>query len=615
MSSDLRPSSALIRLRRAVVRCALSLVAPLGGGLLRVVVYCAVLLLVALTVFLRSRFPGSGPAEPPSPPKIDANSEFARSLRATFPTPRFRAVQRESGVDFQYSNGATGEKLIIEQTGGGAGWFDYDGDGQCDLYLVQGGDPTAVDRTGQPRNQLFQNVGNGQFRDVTESTGAGDPGYGQGVAGGDFDNDGFDDLYVTNVGPNLLYHNHGDGTFSDVTGAAGVDDGDRWSTSAAWGDLDRDGDLDLYVCNYAQFDPQQPTQCLDEDGLRIMCHPQRLDPAPDECFLNSGDGTFRAAARELGTFGPDNRALGVAIADFNNDGWSDIYVANDTTENFLFVSEEGKQFEESAMRLGCAVNEVGYAQASMGVAVGDFDHNGRLDLYVTHFSNEYDTLYRNSAEGSFHDVSVASGLNALTDETLGFGVVMQDFNLDGRSDVFVTNGHVDDLRAAPYFDPRYDTVEQPPKLYTWDIEKTTWFNCSEEAGEFFAELRIGRGVASADFDNDGDLDLCVVHQNSPVVLLENASDRGHGLKLRFIGRESNRRGIGVQVRVVQGARSFYQELVGGTSYCSSHQPVLIVGLGESSEACAVEIRWPSGITQRLDAVAVDEERVALEPAR
>ncbi|MFN0052841.1 MAG: CRTAC1 family protein [Planctomycetales bacterium] len=519
--------------------------------------------------------------------------------------PRFSQVAGESGVDHVYRNGAVGELLMVEPTGGGCGWIDFDRDGAWDLYLNQGGDATAPPSAAQPSDQLFRNLGTGQFNNVTQWSGIDERGYSQGVAIGDYDNDGFDDILVTNVGINTLFRNQGDGTFLDVS--KGTFGGDRlWSSSAAWGDIDLDGDLDVYVCRYVDFDPFHPQECLNAKGLRIMCQPNQVEPVADECYLNLGDGTFRPVAQERGLMGPGNKALGVAIADFDNDGWPDIYVANDATPNFLFINQRNGQFVEQAGLLGCAVAAEGRSQASMGVAVGDYDRNGYLDLYLTHFEGEWNTLYRNLGPEGFRDVTGLAGLVQPTLPMVGFGTVLADFNQDGQDDLFVANGHLDDPGHLGI------DLEMRPQCFSFD-GKGKWMDNSSTGGDYFAGRYIGRGVAAADYDNDGDLDLAVVHQNQPAALLRNDSRRWHWLKLSFVGRRCNRNGVGVRVIVRSENGERMQELAGGLSYCSASQPVLIFGLESSRLPCRVEIRWPGGETQVLDEVDVDQSLLLVEP--
>jgi len=525
--------------------------------------------------------------------------------------PRFEDVSAARGLEHVYRNGEAGGSLMVEAIGGGVGWLDFDRDGLWDLYFNQGGDPAAVDKTGQPSDRLFRRVAGGttgRFVDVTVPAMIRETGYGQGVAVGDFDDDGFDDVYVTNVGANTLYRNLGDGTFVDVTAVAGVGD-ERWSSSAAWADLDLDGDLDLYVCNYVRYDPSQPMDCRNVKGEPRICHPRDVEHWPDECYRNLGDGTFRPVAGAWGLVGPGNKALGVAVADFTNDGRPDIYVANDTTPNFLFVNEGagadgGMVFRESATLLGCAVDRNGMAQASMGLAVGDYDGNGWLDVYSTHFYDESNTLYRNLGASGFEDVTGLVGLHEPTLPRLGFGTAMADFNADGRQELIVANGHVENYPGNPLLRMKAQVFSFTGKRFK---------DCSAAAGPYFEAKLVGRGVALADDDGDGDLDVAIAHQNTPAALLENRSDRGHWLTFEFVGRRSNRRGIGCRVKVISGDREWIRELCGGTSYASTHQPLLAVGLGDRAGPCTVEVRWPCGATQRLEDVAVDQALLLREP--
>lgn len=510
-------------------------------------------------------------------------------------TLRFTDVAAQLGLVHTYQNGEQGKSVMVETTGGGAGWLDFDGDGLWDLFLNQAGDPTQPANASQPRDVLFRNLGADGFQQITPYTYIQEFGYSQGVAIGDYNEDGFDDIYVTNVGHNSLWLNLGDGTFQEVGDLAGVDD-QRWSSSAAWADLDHDGDLDLYVCNYLQYDPFNPADCRSKNGERRICHPKDFDAWPDECYFNQGDGTFLAEASQRGLFGKGNKGLGVAIADFNNDGLTDIYIANDTTANFLFINQGNGEFLERAVLLGCSVDRYGRFQASMGLAVSDYDHNGFLDLYSTHFYEESNTLYRNLGPSGFEDATAKVALHQLTLPYLGFGVVMTDFDQNGFDDLFVTNGHIENFPNNPQH-------RMKNQLLSYDGHQ--WQETSRIAGKFFELKMVGRGVASADYDNDGDWDLAVVPQNDPIPLLKNESQRGHWLKFQFRGRESNRRGIGCRITIRQGDQVLVQQLCGGTSYASSHQPVLIFGLGESSNACDVDVRWPDGQLQTLEGLTVD----------
>lgn len=513
--------------------------------------------------------------------------------------PKFADVAKQCGIEFTYDTGTTGKVLMVESSGGGAGWLDFDGDDLLDICFCQGGDPLGTTLDSQPLDQLYRQVEPGRFEIVTHQAKLFDPEYGQGVAIADFDDDGFDDLYITNYGPNTFWRNQGDGTFLEISKRAGVDDR-LWSTSAAWGDLDGDGDLDLYVCNYVEYDVYHPTLCLHTDQTPATCNPVNMTAVPDECYFNQGDGTFKAEAQSRGLYGPLNKGLGVVIADFNNDGLPDVFVANDTSANFLFLNQGQGQFIESAQLMGCAVSHDGTTQANMGIAVSDYDRNGWLDLYVTHFTRESNTLYKNLGSQGFQDVTGLVGLHTPTLKYLGFGTIMTDFNQDGHEDIFVTNGHIDNWTVNG------DLFRMPPQMFSYEGPK--FIECSAEAGEFFKEEVIGRGVAQGDFDNDGDWDLAVVHQGSPAAVLRNDSNRGHWLKMRFMAA-SNRRGVGTRVTLHQGSKKLVQELIGGGSYCAGHELCLIFGLGDDSSPCHLEIRWPDGSHERVESVSVDQKIV------
>ncbi len=500
---------------------------------------------------------------------------------------------------------ASGARLVDGNHRRGAGWLDYDADGNWDLYLNQAGDATANADAPQPLDKLFRKLDDGTFQDVTAYAGIVEPRYSQAVAVGDYDNDGFDDIYVTNLGRNTLLHNQGDGTFLDVTQQARVGD-ERWSTSAAWADLDLDGDLDLYVCNYCVFDPHRPLEAHNEQGEPRIVHPSVVPAWPDECYFNLGDGTFAAETSSRGlAVAVAGRGLGVAVADLNNDGWPDLFVTNDTTANFYFVNQGQGQFEESAMIQGCATDANGNQMANMGVAVQDLDGNGFLDLYVTHFHMEADSLYCNYELGGFRDESSMMGLVPLTMDRLAFGVAMADFNQDGSMEVFTACGHIENSPGFPLY-------RMAPQLFAFDGRR--WHNDSQRAGEYFGGKYVGRAVAACDYDEDGDWDLAVAHENDPAALLRNESERGHWLKFFLRGEESNRRGIGSRITVRSGDMTQIQELCGGTSYAATHQPALIFGFGERRGPWEVTVRWPSGRTQTLQEVAVDQTLV-LEESR
>jgi hypothetical protein len=515
-------------------------------------------------------------------------------------------VHEEVGLQFIFDNGSSRAKLMVESTSGGAGWLDYDCDGWWDLYLPQGGNPFVDDQSRRSSNdELFRSIAGRRFVRATGAAGLHDAEFGHGVTVGDFDDDGYDDVFVTNVGANdKLYWNCGDGTFHDATQSAGIDNS-LWSSSAAFADLDLDGDLDLYVCTYVDYDPWHPVACLSDDGMPGICHPEKLDGVPDVCYLNGGDGTFHNVTAERGLVAPRSKSLGVVVADFDGDALPDIFVANDTAANHLFVNVGEGHFVERAVALGCAMSGLGQYQANMGVGFGDFDENGFPDLYCTVFTDDSNTLFANYGPSGFQDMTRATGLHQPTMPYLGFGTMMADFDCNGRQDLFIANGHIDDWRERTG-----DLWYMPAQLFTFD--GAVWHECRATAGPYFEHDWLGRAVASADYDNDGDVDLAVVHQNDAIGLLRNDSDKGHWLNFRFLGCDSNRRGVGAGVTVVQGGRRLVQQLPGGTSYCASHQPALFFGLGVSSDNCQVSVRWPCGKRQELTEVAVDQTLILRE---
>ncbi len=517
---------------------------------------------------------------------------------------RFTEVHDLLGIDHVYANGANGELLAVETMGGGCAWLDFDKDGLLDLFLNQGGDPTAQSDAAEPVDALFRNLHAG-FVNVAASARLVDKGYGQAVAVADFDNDGFDDVYVSNVFANTLWHNCGDGTFVEIAAWAGVDD-HRWSSTAAWGDLNLDGQLDLYVCNYLKYDPRNPTHCFDDQGRPMLCNPAALEPWPDACYINLGDGTFVDEAAARGLKGEGSRALSVAIADFNNDRLPDIYVANDTNPNFLFINLGKGAFEDQATLLGCAVSREGIAQASMGLGVNDFDQNGYPDIYSTHYTDESNTLYVNRGVHGFQDATALMGLHDVTLRWLGFGTAMQDFDHDGHMDLIVTNGHV-------VTTPHKPKPHMPSQIFSYNNDRR-WVDVGSTAGNYFQRNWMGRGLAVGDYDADGDLDVAILNQNDRSVLLQNDSEPRKWLNFAFVGIHSNRQGIGCRVEVNIKESKLTQELCGGTSYASSNQPLLSFGLGDAEIADLVVVYWPSGIRQELQNVHANQLLLIREPA-
>ncbi len=495
-------------------------------------------------------------------------------------------------LDFRYVNGQSESKYLMETLGGGVAVLDYDNDGWPDIYFTQGGILPVDPATNPHFDRLFRNTGIGTFVDVTEHAGLGDRQYSQGCVAGDYDNDGDSDLVVANFGTNVIYRNNGDGTFTDVTHESGIR-GEHWSTSLALADLDRDGNLDLYVATYV-LEPWKV--CRKPDGSLTTCSPANFVAEGDILYRNCGDGTWEDITATAGINVPEGKGLGIVTADFDDDGWPDIYVANDGTPNFLFrnlgVDKAGRlHFEEIGLSSGCAVNAEGVAQAGMGIACGDLDDDGRLDLYVTNFHQEYNTLYLNEGGMLFRDATRKARLVEPTKPMLGFGTQAIDFDLDGQLDLVVTNGHIDDFRF------RGEPWKMPPQLF-WNRGNLRFVDVSARAGEFFQGEYLGRGLASLDWNRDGRTDVVIVHQDRPAALLRNdTSPHGNALVLELHGRSSNRDAIGAKIKFSTGGRSSVREVSGGDGFFATNERRLTLGIGSKERIDSLEITWPSGTRQ------------------
>jgi len=515
--------------------------------------------------------------------------------------PQFVDDAGPLGLRFVHENGRTPRRLLPETMSGGVGLLDYDGDGWLDVYAVQGGPfpPAATPSLGDG-DRLFRNRGDGSFEDVTDRAGLDrlGHGYGHGIAVGDYDNDGDPDLFLTRWRAYTLLRNRGDGTFEDVTGPAGLG-GDRdWPTSAAWADLDGDGDLDLYVCHYLVLDVHDPRICRDPRSQRVRdCLPREFPALPDQVFRNDG-GHFVDVTARGGFTDPDGRGLGVVAADLDDDNRIDLYVANDMSANYLFHNLGGFHFEETALNAGAAANSGGGFQSGMGVACGDLDGDGRLDLAVTNYYGESTTFFRNLGCGLFADHTAAIGLAAPSRRLLGFGIAFLDANNDGRLDVISANGHLSDYRPAfPW--------KMPVQLLAGGSHGRLT-EVSTRAGPPFQSLHLGRGLAAGDLDNDGWIDTVVLAQNEPLIYLHNrTAGGGHWVTLRLEGVQSNRDGVGARAELLAGGVRQVAQRLGGGSYQSASDPRLHFGLGTAAWIERLEVRWPSGRVDHHEGLSAD----------
>jgi hypothetical protein len=499
--------------------------------------------------------------------------------------PRYVEVATEVGIAFEHRNGAEGKKLLPETMGSGVAFFDYDADGWLDLYFVNAAAHAA----------LYWNEGNGRFANRTEEAEVENSGYGMGVVAADYDNDGDQDLYITCYGANILYRNDGNGRFVDVTTAAGVGD-EGFGTGAAFGDWDLDGDLDLYVANYLDCRADQDRTCFRQDTVRVYCAPWTYAPEPDVFYRNDGDH-FAEISAEVGLLPDQARELGVVFTDYDLDGDLDLYAAGDGTPNMLYQNAGGR-FEERGLIAGTAYNREGKSEAGMGVAVGDYNNDGAFDFFVTNFYLETNTLYHNEGNGFFLDRTTAAKLGKPSLAYLAWGTAFFDWDLDGDEDLFVANGHMDD--NVERFEAT--TYAQRNQLFRNDGE-AGFTDISNAAGPGLEGAQSSRGAALGDWDNDGDLDIAVVHINEPASLLRNDRDnKGNWLAIRTLGTVSNRDGVGTRIRVRAGDLVQVREVRRGGSYLSSHDPRIFFGLGERVRVDEVEIRWPSGKVQRLEGV-------------
>ena len=509
-----------------------------------------------------------------------------------------------AGLDFQHRSGDRIKNYIVEAKGGGGAFLDYDGDGYLDIYLVNGSRLKNRNTPGAaPRNALYHNNQDGTFADVTARAGVGDTGWGMGCVAADYDNDGDVDLYVTNFGPNVLYRNEGNGRFSEVADPAGVDL-QGWSTGASFGDYDNDGDLDLYVSQYLDFNLDiAPPRAGMWKGTMVFAGPLNLQGAPDVLYRNEGDGTFTAVSQRAGVVCPEPRyGLGVVFGDYDNDGDVDIYVANDSVPNFLYQNQGDGTFIDVALIANVAHNAEGISQAGMGLAYGDYDNNGFRDYLVTHFEDDYNTLYHNLGDGFFSMASFDVGIAESSLPRLGFGTCFLDFDNDGDQDLAVANGHV--YPQIEHLQPQgYAETNQ---LFLNQGREKAWHFTETPAGDLGIP-NVSRGACKGDYDNDGDQDLLILNLDSAPTLLRNEGGNNNTwLNVRLIGSKSNKDGIGAKVRVVAADLEQTVEVFSGGSFLSHSDIRAHFGLGRRTKADLVEVHWPSGKLQRLQEVQANQ---------
>jgi len=519
---------------------------------------------------------------------------------------QFVDISEQAGVSFRHYDGRSQKRYFIETLGAGVGLFDYDNDGYPDIYFVNGANLDAPQES-QAMNRLYRNNGDGTFVDVTEQAGVGDKNYGLGCCVGDYDNDGFLDLYVTNYRSNILYHNNGDGTFVDVTRQAGVDDA-NWSAGCAFADVDNDGDLDLYISNYIQFETKK-NKIWRIGRVLVYSSPRVYEGLRDTFFRNNGDGTFTEDTEAAGFGDVAGRGLGIVFGDYDNDGDVDLFVANDANQDCLYQNDGSGHFEEVGLIAGVAFSEHGIVGNGMGTDFGDYDNDGLLDIIVTNFHNQINTLFHNDGDGFFTDVSHASHTGDITMPDMAWGADFFDYDNDGFLDLLIANGHYqDNIRLYD----KSTTYAQMNHLFH-NNRDGTFTDVAKSTGPGMQLLKVSRGTAIGDIDNDGDLDIVISNSNQTANVLRNdgGNQSGNWLNIKLIGKKSNRSAIGARATVTAGDLRQIREVRSSSSFLSQNDLRLHFGLGKH-EKVTVEIRWPSGLVERFENIAANQFLTIIE---
>ncbi|MBS1804199.1 MAG: CRTAC1 family protein [Acidobacteria bacterium] len=519
------------------------------------------------------------------------------------PAVRFTDIRKAAGIDFVQDSTQTDERYYLETMGTGVAWIDYDQDGLLDLYLVQSAATDAYKPDHPLRSALFHNNGDGTFSDVTERAHVGGDGhYGQGIAVGDFDNDGFPDIYVTGYQSAILYHNNGDGTFTDVTAHAGVTDQGNWSSSAGWFDFDKDGWLDLLVTNYIDWSPKNNLWCGEhKPGYRSYCNPNNYRGQKTTLYHNNHDGTFTDVSAKSGVGSPESKGMSMVLADLNNDGWPDIAVANDTWPNFLFENNHDGTFTDVSLISGLAASEDGRYEAGMGIDAADVDGDGNLDIYITHLDFELNRLYRNNGDGTFTDATYSSGIGNKAILLSGVAAKFLDYDNDGWPDILQANGAMLDNVHLYHSLVSY----KEPLLMFRNLGHGKFEKVSESLGADFNRPMAGRGLATADFFNDGQVGIAVNCRGGEPMVLRNEGTTNHWVEIMLIGTKSNRDGIGSLLKLSSGGVVQVDQSKGGTSYMSASDPRIHFGLGKRGKIDSLQITWPSGQVDKLTNVPID----------